>query len=568
VISKFPEISDAKKRYRGNFSVQMVEALGIMKSLAFDHDKHLSFEAYTSHMSWLRNVGCQPRIDQLWDSIRKTKISEIGDDRLLFEKFLKFWAAASELQFSQAVFTLDDQKYAAARVVEASIEAGQQPRGASKYTDVLVDEFQDIDPLDLRLIQGIVTYHRASLTIVGDDDQTIYEWRGATPEFILQPNESFSRDFKTHILEKNYRCPRNIVHKSRALIEHNRRRVEKNIIPMSEHDAKVSILRRDSFTDSVDEITELALKFKGEGAMAGKRLALIARKRAQLIPYQIIFASTGIPFCAAEDLNIFLSKTFEQLYRVIEVRANYGGRPRSREIIESALLLVDKMNRFELNKSERKSLDAHLASYAPTSWRDVLEALRVYDGPFMKLRGAEARKKMDERCDVISRFLQTETVAESMAVLSEDFAGFEKDYGKARDELFYADPPFFYLTSFSQKYEDGFNRFLDDLDKVINTLAQLPADDDDATNDLWLRPIHLMTALRAKGREFDHVVLLDVNDGIWPSKHAATKERIEAERRVFYVAMTRAKDKLWLTVNGRIGRSPVIPSRFLKEADL
>lgn len=77
-----------------------------------------------------------------------------------------------------------------------------------------------------------------------------------------------------------------------------------------------------------------------------------------------------------------------------------------------------------------------------------------------------------------------------------------------------------------------------------------------------------MTALRAKGREFDEVVLLDVNDGIWPARQAETAAQKEQERRVFYVAMTRAKEKLLITVNGRIGRDPAYRSPYIDEAGL
>lgn len=77
-----------------------------------------------------------------------------------------------------------------------------------------------------------------------------------------------------------------------------------------------------------------------------------------------------------------------------------------------------------------------------------------------------------------------------------------------------------------------------------------------------------MTALRAKGKEFHSVVILDANSGIWPSKQAETKEQIEGERRVFYVSMTRAKHRLLFTLSKRIGSSAAIPSPFLAESGL
>jgi DNA helicase-2/ATP-dependent DNA helicase PcrA len=77
-----------------------------------------------------------------------------------------------------------------------------------------------------------------------------------------------------------------------------------------------------------------------------------------------------------------------------------------------------------------------------------------------------------------------------------------------------------------------------------------------------------MTALRAKGKEFDSVVLLDCNEGIWPNKNAQTPQQIEAERRVFYVAFTRAKKRLLMLVNKTIGAKAATPSRFLNELGL
>ena len=81
-------------------------------------------------------------------------------------------------------------------------------------------------------------------------------------------------------------------------------------------------------------------------------------------------------------------------------------------------------------------------------------------------------------------------------------------------------------------------------------------------------PLHLMTALRAKGKEFDTVILLDVNDGIWPNRNAQTPEQKEAERRVFYVAFTRAQKRVVMLVCSRVGTRAAIPSPFINELGL
>ena len=94
---------------------------------------------------------------------------------------------------------------------------------------MFVDEFQDVNPLDIALVKAIVERNRATVTIAGDDDQAIFEWRGATPEYILNPERYFDSPFTTYILGVNYRSPHNSVDHSQRLIANNERRVPKQI---------------------------------------------------------------------------------------------------------------------------------------------------------------------------------------------------------------------------------------------------------------------------------------------------------------------------------------------------
>jgi DNA helicase-2/ATP-dependent DNA helicase PcrA len=170
--------------------------------------------------------------------------------------------------------------------------------------------------------------------------------------------------------------------------------------------------------------------------------------------------------------------------------------------------------------------------------------------------------------------MQAQTVAQCVEAVSEHFEGLQKDYGKSLDDIFYADPPFLYLAEFAERYGDDFTSFYRDVEKAVGTLARVAPDDEleekaDSTEDAdWKRRLHLMTALRAKGKEFDAVIVLDANDGIWPSRFARTDEEREQERRLFYVAVTRARRYLYFVVNDSILRESQVPSPYLAEMGL
>ena len=165
--------------------------------------------------------------------------------KLFYRNFGKFWCEACQHLNDSAAFTLEDQKYWALIDIEKEIEAGKSTTGMHRYNHILVDEFQDINVLDLNLLKAIANINKSNLTIVGDDDQAIYEWRGATPTFILNPDQHICPGYETHLLDVNYRSPRNVVHLSQKLIKNNHNRVEKNVKAYSNEDAEVAIINNE-----------------------------------------------------------------------------------------------------------------------------------------------------------------------------------------------------------------------------------------------------------------------------------------------------------------------------------
>ncbi len=532
-----------------------------LKSLGFDHKRHEDEKAFLKHWANLESQQLEWMMLELAHQLVRYGVLDekhllhsngISDNgkKQMYRRFYGFWREATAHLASEATFTIEDQKYHAFQDERSHVDSGDYLKGAARYEHILVDEFQDINPLDIALIKAMVERNNAYLTISGDDDQAIFEWRGATPEYILNPSKFFGYKFCTHILKTNYRSPANIVHHSQELIRHNQRREEKDVSAFSDKQARIDLKEVSDISEALSFVSKIVEDAIANGVNPS-RVALISRKRAQIIPYQVYFASKEIHFSAAEDLQVFLTKAFDQLLDLLEVRSAEVSRTR---VVETVLKLCDLVKRYPLNKGDKDKLKGYFRGNRPRSMEAAIESLACYTG---SLKGsAETAAVM---AGALRAFLGEESVSGALNVLARDFEGLQYDLGKAEDSIFYTDPPFFYLAEYASRYGGDFVTFVEDIDLARETLAHIPPFEEESSEDpLAEKPVHLMTALRSKGKEFDVVVLLDVVEGIWPNKNAETKAEIEGERRVFYVAFTRAKERIVILVDGKSGRSPYI----------
>jgi len=556
---------------------KIMDLLDGFKSIGFDHTRQTNLETFLARMVELRNQGLGPMLEGIQDELTKLNILEKvtkrgaeqtkGGEREVYNAFYRFWRDATEHLIDSSTFTLEDQKYYAYLDERQKLEEGKLNQGIAKWNHIFVDEFQDINPLDLALIKAIAERNRATLTIVGDDDQALFEWRGATPEYILEPQKYFGTAFQTFTLNTNYRSPKNIVERSQLLIAHNERRVKKDTRAFQNTQAEINVRKVEDLAEGMDLVVAEVERARNEGT-SPSRVAIIGRKKAQLIPYQIYFASKEIPFCAAEDLQIFMSKAFERLVKLLMLRVNVNERQMRSQIVDDTMELCSLIKRYPLSKADREELRRYLTIKKPLNMAGASEALFDYKG---KLKGKSDGSVSSTMAEAISAFLKAPTVSEALLAMSERFEGLQIDLGKAEDDVFFNDPPFGHLAEYAERYGENFGDFIDDVDLAKQQLAYIPPYDDDdagASDDLFKRPLHLMTAIRAKGKEFDSVVLLDFNDTVWPNKNARTPEQKEAERRVCYVAFTRAKKRITMIVADRIGRKEANPSPYLEELGL
>ena len=553
-----------RKSWRRNESPRvLMNTLDEFKSLGFDHIRHTDFASFSKQWDALEEMGLGWRMEQHIHELSKIEVLD-GNDRhedaaplrqRVHDDFFVFWREAARHLADSSMFTLEDQKYFAFQDELRNIEAGRMLSGAASYDHVVVDEFQDINPLDLALTKAIMDRNRASITIAGDDDQAIFEWRGATPEYILDPERYLEVEFATYVLGVNYRSPKNVVDHSQRLIAHNRRRVPKAIRARSRANAKIEVVAVGGLTEALGCVDEIVDTTNRSGD-SPDRIALISRKRSQIIPYQIFFASRDLPFCAAEDLQVFLSDAFDRLLELLTIKATSNDSKRPATIMKELIYLCEFVKRYRLSKANRDALRRHLRAVRPSSMSAGISAIADYRGELKgKNPGGIVSLAMAE---AILEFVESRTVSSTLIALSDTFEGLHRDFGKSEDDIFYADPPFFQLAEYATRYGTDYDAFLDDIELAKETLVRVPPLEDQSVDERFRRPLHLMTALRAKGKEFDKVILLDVEADMWPNKNARTPEQLEQERRVFYVGFTRARREIVLLRNKGATASPYI----------
>jgi DNA helicase II / ATP-dependent DNA helicase PcrA len=565
VWSKYDHINNIIVNNRNpKLNSRIVEFIDEFKSFGFNHRLIQDFKEFEKHWLFLINeVKLKNKLNrfvaELMDLDWIDKNSQEDSIHLVYRLFVPFWIDAVSKMANESVMTLEDQKYWAWLMLMELIEKGHNMGGGTIH-HLLIDEFQDINPLDLLLLKAIAELNKSDIVIVGDDDQAIFEWRGATPFFILNPEKAFEREFSTYILKNNYRCPYNIVDHSQKLIQFNKNRVRKEVVSINQNEAVIKIVFADDFSDSVEKTAELVKKLCENEYI--KNIALIGRKRSQIIPYQILFAGDNIPFFAAEDLQIFLSSAFSHLKNILE-RCNLPEQP-NHHAVDDILDMCEQFYRYPLNKKEYLELKKHLVTQKPKTLFEAIQALRSYTQPLKKVK--DATKKM---ADAIEKLTGDLSVSEKIDTISGLFDGLKQDYGKSQEDIFYVDPPFYYLSKFAERYQRDVDRFIGDLQKAMDSLAIIPSDEDESISNEYLNSrIYLMTALRAKGKEFDAVIILDAVDSIWPNIFAKEENEFEQERRLFYVAMTRVKKYLGFVFSSSTEKTASYVSRYLLESEI
>ncbi|MBQ6551623.1 MAG: ATP-dependent helicase [Lachnospiraceae bacterium] len=407
-----------------------------------------------------------------------------------------------------------------------------------KFRFIMVDEFQDINRLQYDVVRMLAEPER-NLFIVGDDDQSIYEFRGAAPEIML----SFPKDYpgtKIFRLMRNYRSVPEIVRVSGNLIRHNRERYEKKLEP--EKKASGKILYERVKTDK--EESSAVLQAIREAVKAGvpyDDIAVLFRTNSGTTGILGAMTAAGIPFYTRDQIpNVYRHFSVKPLFGILNFAAGHTTR---KNFLQFMNCPVRYFRREELT-SENVDLKALKSMYARDPVRSFmvekteelereLSLLGRMKTPYAKINYFRIGMGYDE-------YLR-ETSGEK-GLPADELLGILNEVQDSAREFTTLDEWYEFIAAYTRKLEDQENRGGMMKDRV--TVATYHA---------------------SKGLEYHTVLLPDVNERVIPHEKALAEGKLEEERRLFYVAVTRAEKELRLySVDERYGKKTEI-SRFLKE---
>ena len=570
-LSTYPHIEQAAN-HRGMGPRRLMNIMDELKAIGFDHTRDTNYERFKTRYDAIQQSWLGPRLESHFDTLTQLKVLDskskdgieaVADSpRAFYDRFFRFWRDATASLHEQLTFTFEDQKYWCWLDLRSPDNDGRiRPpvTGVARFDHILVDEFQDINPLDLALIQTVADRHRASITVVGDDDQAIFEWRGASPEYILNPEEHFAAPFTTHVLSVNYRSPSNIVTHSQKLIANNDRRVSKPVVAApNAPDADISVLTTDSIGERLRLVSEIA-----RGTPSLGRVAVIGRLRSQLIPYEVFYAAGGGEVRTATDLDALASTAFDHLLDLLEVWKRGNEPIRATRISDDLIKICNLVRKAPFSKKNNDSVRQFLKGLDVDTTIDAARRLAEYDG--LKLTG----KTHDHLSKAATTFLESSPAWQAVESIADNFDGLRFDYEKSEDDVWFTDPPLKQLADMARAEQLGASDLIERLEAARDQVKHFQGfEDDDEHLEANDQTLQLITATRAKGKEFDTVIMLDTVEGLWPYKRAKTKAEVEAERRLFYVAFTRARKRVVLLTNENAPLSRFVFELGLPKGDL
>ena len=461
----------------------------------------------------------------------KSEADYLGERKLSKEKYLDIaYNEYTRYKTESNKIDFDDMIIRCHKCLSESNADLQYWRNVFDY--VMIDEFQDTSKLQAEIFYMIV---QKNICVVGDDDQSIYGFRGADAEVF----DDFGRrypDCKRVYLDTNYRSVSAIVHMADKVIRNNRHRLEKSIKANREGKYAVRIVKNDTDTAQISLILD---EIEKHVTSDGKRneIAILYRTKKEASTLISALQVNNIPFYTKDiPEDVHWSLCYKDIFAYYRLAWGYG-------LIEDLLQIINRPKRYiKVNSIKNCSVDRNELYKVLTRECSARDANRINDtinDLFLDLRTLQSLCKPIQFLSYLENNMKYfDSLKEYTEFVGGDLRICIKEYESMKSE--------------ARRFEH-----MDDWYKYVSSAEYRK--DFDKTNGVCLSTFH-----SAKGLEWKKVIIISANEGVTPYKYKGKIENIEEERRLFYVAMTRAKDNLLISYVSSDSSSKE-RSRFISE---
>ena len=514
----------------------------VYKELSID-DKFFPIKSAINQMSRWKDQLVSPE-EALRTPARDTKGAIAAKVYAAYEKKLR----------EAGAFDFDDLIYQTVQLLAEHEDVREFYQ--NKYRYLLVDEYQDTSVAQFRLV-SLLTGPEKNICVVGDDDQSIYRFRGATIENIL----NFERIFpgtKTIRLEQNYRSTSNILNAANCVIQHNTERKGKTLWTRNDEGDKVQVYTAENEQDEAMHIADVIGEHLKEGGHLADH-AVLYRMNAQSAPIESYFTRAGIPHKIVGGQRFNDRKEVKDIHSYMSIVANARDDVRLRRIINEPA-----------RKIGNTTVDV-IADLAAQQGISMLEVISHADAYAKLSRAMMPLLKFWQIYEKLQESLETRTLdefAQDVIEVTGYKAMLEADAAKGHEDAADRLQNLGQLVNNVKNYCDQHGEEAS-LEGYLEDIALIS--DIDSYNESADQVV-LMTIHSAKGLEFPYVFLIGMEEGVFPSEMSKYSEAdLEEERRLAYVGITRAKKELYISnsvsrmLYGRTQRNE--PSRFLREIE-
>ncbi len=488
---------------------------------------------YQDEDEFLKDVSSEISLmkNELIDiSSYKTEVCDIKDFRHIVSKYEAFKEEKRKLDF-------DDMLYICFKTLQENAHCLEWWQ--NKFDYILIDEFQDINKAQYETISMLSAKHK-NLFIVGDDDQSVYKFRGARPEFLLRFPEDFD-NVKTIILDTNYRSTDNIIEVANKIIINNKQRYDKKIVGIAGKGKKPLLLSSNDIEEEALNISNYIGKLHKQG-IPWNSIAVIFRTNIQARVFVDKFMDKNYPFIIKDEMpNIYDHWVAKDILSYIKLSLDLNRNDDLERIINKPKRYISKSIIQEARRKPGQLLYNILHSHSTQVWQRV------------KLEELEFHLKAIKRRNPFDAFKYIREIVDYNEYIKQ-YAEFRKVGYKGLFEV--ADE----LKESAKNYKTH-EEFLTHIQDFTAELKNQQIIKKQNISDA----ITLTTMHSAKGLEFDAVFISSVVSGVIPHEKSKSLDEIEEERRLFYVSITRAKKLLYISTIDSRYEDKVVKSQFLQE---